>query len=284
MSDPNQSPLLSDDDMTPGQRKLMGTLIIGLVCFTLGLGAGFFISNEPAQGQLERERQLSQQLKAQQQKIAELERSLTYNQTQKAGANNGKLDPKIKELHTQQGKRYSDAMRKARHQKAANLIDWFVVRWNSVLDDPMTGDRLDRRADLLSQLVGAMGENLDPADFANWQSEFFAQSWLAEIAYDLDGDEYPAPRKAKNPRDGFTQTSVCKIAMALNQTVTNAQVLVMPEMKCDRPEARMSVFLSSETIDGALTEFVKALRAQGYLVIDKTRQGVRRILLGPGRR
>ena len=32
------------------------------------------------------------------------------------------------------------------------------------------------------------------------------------------------------------------------------------------------------------TEFVKALRAQGYLVVDKTRQGVRRILLGPGRR
>ena len=43
-------------------------------------------------------------------------------------------------------------------------------------------------------------------------------------------------------------------------------------------------FLSSETIDGALTEFVKALRTQGYLVVDKTRQGVRRILLGPGRR
>ena len=72
--------------------------------------------------------------------------------------------------------------------------------------------------------------------------------------------------------------------MALNQTVTNAQVLVMPEMKCDRPEARMSLFLSSDTIEGALTEFVKALQSQGYLVIDKTRQGVRRILLGPGRR
>ena len=26
--------------------------------------------------------------------------------------------------------------------------------------------------------------------------------------------------------------------MALNQTVTNAQVLVMPEMKYDRPEAQ----------------------------------------------
>ena len=284
MSEQHPSPLLNSDEMTPGQRKLMGTIIIALVCFSIGLGTGLFIAEEPAEDQLQREQELVQQLKVQQQKIAELERSLTYNQTQQAGSNKGKLEDKIKDLHINQGKRYSDAMRKARHHKAANLIDWFVVRWNSVLDDPMTGDRLDRRADLLSQLVGAMGENLDPGDFANWQSEFLSQSWLAEIAYDLDGDGYPATRKAKNPRDGFTQTSVCKIAMALNQTVTNAQVLLMPGIKCERPEARMSIFLSSDTIDGALTEFVKALQGQGYLVVDKTRQGVRRILLGPGRR
>ena len=172
MSNQHQSPLLDSDEMTPSQRKLMGTVIVGLICFGPGLTAGFLLANEPEEDQLKREQALSQQLKKQQQKIAELERSLTYNQTQQAGANNGKLDVKVKELHINQGKRYSDALRKARHQKAANLIDWFIVRWNSVLDDPMTGDRLDRRADLLSQLVGAMGENLDPADFANWQSEF----------------------------------------------------------------------------------------------------------------
>ena len=102
--------------------------------------------------------------------------------------------------------------------------------------------------------------------------------------YDLDGDGYPAPRKAKNPRDGFTEVSVCKIAMTLNQTATNAQILVMPEMKCDRPDARMSLFLSSDTIGGALSEFVKTLKSRGFLVVDKTRAGVRRILLGPARR
>jgi len=283
MSNQPQSPLLSDEDMTPNQRKLFGYLLVGLLCFGIGLTCGFLIANEPESGQILRQEQLLVQVKEQQQQIAELERSLTYNQTQQTKLK-GKLDDKVRQLHIQQGKRYSDAMRKARHQKAANLIDWFVTRWNSVLDDPMTDDRLNRRAALLSQLVGAMGENLDPGDFANWQAEFLAQPWIAEIAYDLDGDGYPAPRKSKNPRDGFTETSVCKIAMALNQTATNAQVLVMPEMRCDQPEARMSLFLSSDNINGALTEFVKALQSRGYLVIDKTQQGIRRILLGPARR
>jgi len=283
MSNEPQSPLLSDDDMTPGQKTLMKFVLLSLVCFGAGLFLGFFIADEPEAEQLQREELLRVQINKQQQKIVELERSLTYKQTQ-ATVLKGKLDDKVRQIHLAQGKRYSDAMRKARHQKAANLIDWFIGRWNSVLDDPMNDDRLHRRADLLSQLVGAMGENLNPGDFANWQSEFLAQPWLAEIAYDLDGDGYPAPRKAKNPRDGFTEVSVCKIAMTLNQTVTNAQILVMPEMKCDRPDARMSLFLSSDTIGAALSEFVKALKSRGFLVVDKTRAGVRRILLGPARR
>lgn len=283
MSNEPLSPLLSDEDMTPGQQKLMKFVLLGLACFGVGLCFGFFISNEPEGEQLQREEMLHVQIKEQQLKIAELERSVAYKQTQQTVLK-GKLDDKIRQIHLTQGKRYSDAMRKARHQKAANLIDWFISRWNSVLDDPMNDDRIHRRADLLSQLVGAMGENLDPGDFANWQSEFLAQPWLAEIAYDLDGDGYPAPRKAKNPRDGFTEVSVCKIAMTLNQTATNAQILVMPEMKCDRPDARMSLFLSSDTIGAALSEFVKALKGRGYLVVDKTRAGVRRILLGPARR
>ena len=283
MSDELQSPLLSDEDMTPGQQTFMKFVMLGLVCFATGLCLGFFISNEPEGDHLQREEALLVQLKKQEQRIGDLERSLTYKQTQQTVLK-GKLDDKVRQIHLAQGKRYSDAMRKARHQKAAKLIDWFIGRWNSVLDDPMTDDRIHRRADLLSQLVGAMGENLNPGDFANWQSEFLAQPWLAEIAYDLDGDGYPAARKAKNPRDGFTEVSVCKIAMTLNQTATNAQVLVMPEMKCDRPDARMSLFLSSETIGSALNEFVKALKGRGYLVVDKTRDGVRRILLGPARR
>lgn len=283
MSNQPQSPLLSDEDMTPGQKKFMKFFVVGLVCFGTGLCVGFLISNEPEGEHLQREEMLRVQIKGQLQDIAELERSITYQQTQQTVLK-GKLDDKVRQMHLTQGKRYSDAMRKARHQKAASLIDWFISRWNSVLDDPMNDDRIHRRAELLSQLVGAMGENLDPDDFANWQSEFLAQPWLAEIAYDLDGDGYPAPRKAKNPRDGFTEVSICKIAMTLNQTVTNAQILVMPEMKCDRPDARMSLFLSSDTIGAALSEFVKALKSRGYLVVDKTRAGVRRILLGPARR
>ena len=283
MSNDPQSPLLSDEEMTPRQQTLMRYVFLALTFFGVGMGIGFWVADEPDAERAQREETLRIQITKQQQKITELERSLTYKQTQQTVLK-GKLDNKVRQIHLTQGKRYSDAMRKARHQKAANLIDWFIERWNSVLDDPMNGDRLHRRADLLSQLVGAMGENLNPADFANWQSEFLSQPWLAEIAYDLDGDGYPAKRNAKNPRDGFTEVSVCKIAMALNQTVTNAQVLVMPEMKCDRPDVRMSLFLSSDTIGGALNEFVKTLKSRGFLVVDKTRAGVRRILLGPARR
>ena len=280
MTQDNQSPLLSDDDMTPSQKRIFVYLLVGIFCFGLGLTAGFMLANEPQSEQISRMESLVQQTKDQQRKIEELERSLTYRQTQETTLK-GKLDPKVRQLHTDQGKRYAEALRSARHHKAAGLIEWFVKRWNSVLDDPRVDDRVGRRADVLSQLVGAMGENLDPGDFANWQSEFFAQPWLAEISYDLDGDGYPAPRNAKNPRDGFTEQSVCKIAMALNQTVTNAQVLVMPAMKCDRPEARMSVFFSSEKLQGALSEFAKTLTSRGYLVVDKTQGGIRRILVGP---
>jgi hypothetical protein len=72
--------------------------------------------------------------------------------------------------------------------------------------------------------------------------------------------------------------------MAMNQTVRDARVLVMPEMSCDRPEARMSVFLQGATVDDALTDLVKALQREGFLVVEKTERGVRLVLVGPGAR
>ena len=54
----------------------------------------------------------------------------------------------------------------------------------------------------------------------------------------------------------------------------------MPDMHCDRPEARLSVFLQGATLDDAITSFVAALRDEGFLVIDRVDRGVRLVLVG----
>ena len=224
--------------------------------------------------------QLQQALQKSREKVGNLERSLTYEKTNKPIATSS-LSEEHRQRHVEQARRYAAGMRRSKHKRAAELIEWFVERWNSLLSQPQADDRINRRAALLSQLVGAMGENIDPADFVTWQAEFFTQPWIGEVTFDIDGDGLPAARSSANPRDGFTEASVCHIAMALNQTVTNAQVLVMPTMHCNRPEARMSLFLSGKTINAGLNEFVNGLRRKGYVVVDKTRKGNRQILFGP---
>jgi len=72
--------------------------------------------------------------------------------------------------------------------------------------------------------------------------------------------------------------------MALNQSIKDAHVLVMPEMRCDSPKAKMSVFLQGRTFNDALSEFVKAAKREGFLVVERRQGGTRLVLLGPGRR
>ena len=269
-----------DDEQGGGALKLIITNIIALA---LGVIIGFGISNESPEESGQREANLRQALSESQARISELERSLAYQNTQ-AQEVSGTLDPKLKAQHIEQGKKYAAVMRKNKHKRAADLIEWFVGRWTELLDRPQDGDRTGRRAKLLSKFVGAMGENLNPGDFTAWQSELLSQSWIAEIGYDLDQDGYPAKRRGKNPRDSFTETSVCQIAMALNQSILNAQVLVMPAMRCDRPEARVSVFFSGPTLNHALDELSATLKEKKFLVIDKTtKRGMRQLLIGPGR-
>jgi len=114
-----------------------------------------------------------------------------------------------------------------------------------------------------------------------WQAEFFDGHWLGEVHFDLDGDGYPGKRSMPNPHDGFANLSICHIAMALNLSVLDARVLVMPDLHCDRSDNKMSVFLQGATLDEAITDFVKAARYSGFIVkesLDKS--GLRLVLVG----
>ncbi|MFH1177695.1 MAG: hypothetical protein V1750_09840 [Acidobacteriota bacterium] len=168
-----------------------------------------------------------------------------------------------------------------RCQAAAELIEWFVARWNDLLDRPQDGDRTGRRAEVLSRLIGGMAQNLDPDDYVPWQAEFLNGEWLGELHFDLDGDGFPAKRASPNPKDGFADVSICQVAMAINQTVLDAQVLVQPQMRCDSPNAKISVFLQGRTLDDALDELVRALKRDSFFVNDRVFKGTRMILIGP---
>ena len=69
--------------------------------------------------------------------------------------------------------------------------------------------------------------------------------------------------------------------MALNLSVTDGRVLVMPGMKCDRADARLSLFLHGKTMDDALTTFVSAVREAGFIALEKRQGPTRLVLVGP---
>ncbi|MEC9464642.1 MAG: hypothetical protein VX834_02580, partial [Myxococcota bacterium] len=225
--DDNLVELDPEDAQGGGTLKLIITAIIACA---LGLIVGFGVTNESPEDQSKREAELHQALAQARARIAELERSLTYQNNQAQQVTSA-LSAESKAQLQERGRQYAAVMRKNKHKRAADLIEWFVGRWTELLDRPQDGDRTGRRAELLSKFVGAMGENLNPGDFTVWQSELLGKPWLPEIGFDLDQDGYPAKRGGQNPRDSFTETSVCQVAMALNQTILNAQVLVMPEMR-----------------------------------------------------
>ena len=55
---------------------------------------------------------------------------------------------------------------------------------------------------------------------------------------------------------------------------------MMPSMRCDSPRARISAFLQGRTVNDALTEFVKVLRRDGFMVTERKKKGIRLILIG----
>jgi len=216
----------------------------------------------------------------------ELERALRYRETSTKTAPSGSLPQEVKKKHIFYGAKMASILRQAHAQPASELMEWFTTQWNALLDLPRPDDRVDRRAETLSLLVGGMGENLSEDAYMRWQYSFFnpQEPWLAELHLDRDGDKLPRTRNQENPRDGFVNQSVCVIAMSLNQAITDAHVLMMRDMHCDRPEARMSIFLQGSTLNDALNEFVAAVRREGFLVVERQSNGVRSVLVGSGTR
>lgn len=270
-------------ELPPERRRLLRLLVAGTLLVGAGAVLGVALSPETPRSAAERIATLEAELAAARRHVTELEWTLKHPQPAAAPVA-GKLKPADRARHERAAKRYSGLLRQVKAQGASELVGWFVGRWDSMLDGPTHNDRTGRRAELLALLIGGMAQNLNPGDYVPWQAEFLGGDWLGDLHFDLDGDGFPGKRSMPNPHDGFANTSVCQIAMAMNQTVRDARVLVMPEMSCDRPEARMSVFLQGTTVDDALSDLVRALQRDGFLVVEKVERGVRLVLVGPGAR
>lgn len=277
--DPSEeaSSLLEDAPSPRRQALTQAGKLLG--AFTLGLLLGVLLIPGPSASLQTQLQQAQTRLQEQKVTIEKLERSLSY-QPPAAEATTRGLSPKHRAMVETQGAEYARVLKRANHKPASDLVHWFVSRWVSMLSQSTPHERTTTRAILLQQFVSAMAKNLNPGDYIEWQMEFLAQPWLGEVSVDFDGDGYPTTLKGKNPRDGFTQVSVCQIAMALNQAVTNAQVLLTPNIQCDAPASRISLFLSGTTLKDALTEFTTTLKGQGFLVTDVASKGRRSILIG----
>ncbi len=262
-------------DRPRGQRNKLREVGLAVVLLVTGALLGLYFAPE---GPRELKAQLAgtqQALAATKARMATLEQSMQDAE----GADRGVLKSGDRSRHERAGRHYVHSLRRAQAQGAAQLMEWFIHRWDQLLDFPQEDDRTGRRAATLALLVGGMAENLNEGDFVPWQAEFLSSAWLGELHFDMDNDGLPGKRSGANTHDGFANVSICHVAMALNQAMTDGRVLVMPNMRCDRPEARMSVFLQGKTLDDALSEFVKQVREQGFIVKEKLEKGVRLVLV-----
>lgn len=270
-------------ELAPAQRQWLLWGAFAVLFTAAGVMLGLWLAPETPVAAASKIAELQTEIELLKNKNGELERSMKYQVTEKP-VEMGKLPAAERQKIEREGRRYVSALRRVKAQSAAELMEWFVKRWIQLLDQPEPDDRVNRRAATLSLLIGGMASNLNPGDYVPWQAEFFNSEWLAELHYDLDNDGFPGKRTRPNARDGFANVSVCQIAMAINQAVSDAQILVMPDMRCDRPDARISVFLQGATWDEAITEFVRAVRSQKFVVVERQDKGVRLILVGSGKR
>lgn len=266
-------------EITPERRRAFVTASMIVGAFSLGLVLGLWLAPQTPAEMIAKNEALEEELASSQKRVTDLERTLQYQKTEKA-VKPGKLSPEIRERNQVGCERIAAMMKRFKAQGASELMEWFGKRWNELLDQPEPDDRTGRRAATLSLLIGGMAENMHPQDFVEWQASFFRGGWLAELHYDIDGDGLPGKSSEKNPKDGFANVSVCQIAMALNQSVTDTQILVTPDMRCDRPQARMSIFLQGSTFADAIDEFVEAVNNEGFLVVQRREKNVRLILIG----
>lgn len=277
--DPSEkaSTLLEDAPSPRRQSLIQVGKLLG--AFTSGLLLGVLLIPGPDASLQAQLQEAQTRVQAQKVTIKKLERSLSYQAPATKDGPRG-LSPQHRTMIETRGAEYAQVLKRANHKPASDLVHWFVSRWVSMLSQSTHHERTTTRAILLQQFVSAMAKNLNPGDYIEWQMEFLGQPWLGEVSVDFDGDGYPTTLQGKNPRDGFTQVSVCQIAMALNQAVTNAQVLLTPNIQCDAPASRLSLFLSGATLEDALTEFTATLKSQGFLVTDVASKGRRSILIG----
>jgi hypothetical protein len=267
------------------QRRILFNLVGGgVIVLGVGVMLGLVLAPDTPIESKQRIAVLESELMLTKQRVLELDRAVQYKASSDVVRPTGRLRNEDKKRHERESKRYTKILRQVKAQSAAELVQWFITRWNGLLDQPAANDRTTRRAELLSRLVGGMSENLHPDDYVPWQAEFLNGDWLGELHFDMDGDGYPGKRSGKNPHDGFADVSVCQIAMAMNQAARDARVLVMHDMKCEAPHARMSLFLQGATIDEALDELVRELRRAGFVAVERTDSGMRLVLVAQGAR
>ena len=130
----------------PASRHLFFQVGAAIVFIALGAMVSFAFAPETPSQASKHIAKLEGELAVAHSRIAELERSMRY----KVGAESkvqGKLKPADRERHEREAKKYAKVLRMVKAQSASELMQWFVQRWDGLLDQPEENDRTTRRAE-----------------------------------------------------------------------------------------------------------------------------------------
>jgi hypothetical protein len=251
----------------------------GVVILGIGAVLGIFLTSADPQELHKMLSQVQRELVDLKSQNAALQVSLA--EAKKVNHPQGNLTLEEKKILELGGQKYADLLSSEGFQGPSDLVKWFIGRWIEVLDETNAGDRLTLRADLLVNFIQSMRANINPGDFVAWELELRRQSWLLGYNASIARENFPRNMSEANPRDSLGLMSICELVMIMNQTVSDADILLAPNVNCSvGSEHKFSLFLSDPTLEGALTQMVNFLRTQGYLVVDSIKDDRRQILIG----
>ncbi|MBC7794786.1 MAG: hypothetical protein H7Z43_13865, partial [Clostridia bacterium] len=144
-------------EISPERRRAFVLTASVIGAFGIGLTMGLAVAPQTPSEEIAKTEALRGELDENQKRIVDLTRTLQYRETEKPVAQ-GKLPPAIRDKNQLGADRIAAAMKRYKAQGAAELMTWFVGRWNNLLDAPQPDDRATRRAATLALLVGGMAE------------------------------------------------------------------------------------------------------------------------------
>ena len=134
---------LFNPDLPPERKRLFVRVTVAVGIFACGAIVGIALSPETPASSLQHIDDLTKALGKAHARILELERAEVQRNTTVAAPNSSHaLSPRVIAQHRAAGKKYVRALRAAKAQSAADLVRWFLSRWEDLLKHPQSDDRL----------------------------------------------------------------------------------------------------------------------------------------------